>query len=452
MINPNAVQTKISIQETSHNDTKNQQRDDAFGLLYKRLNIINNKYYSLFPRKGYYFRIKINQIKVSKQNQDIPLLMKSAEVQPYDKYIEKYCPRTCHYSSIKFLEGFESNWTFLNNKIKYIRTTLSDGDSYYRSFIYSYFQNILYSSKNKIIIRQKKFDLLKQQICSIQETLANNYSFANRDFKVNLTDILTVFNAIWTKMEIVNKEKNEEKAEQVINETLNLFDKEFNNNNNFDQGLVKYTKAALSNYLKSGDCLFAKTLLENSLINPKYIIDGKLDQLEYIKDNIEQMQTSPSLLIVYLTSLVFQTQIDLFIEEKDCIMKKTFVQSKNSLITVKILYSQQKYSIVYDANDLEQYNNDIFLKNNVKSESQLRLPRKDRKCWNEHSPFYYLINDMKVYPEVLVNKINEALNERIKFFYQEKNSNFECKILMYYYFKQIIVDLSLYILRMIIKL
>ena len=287
-------------------------------------------------------QIKFNLDPVNKLDKNIKknLIYSIKKYDKADNYTKKYlynlspCYESQYFSNIFF-------------DILYYRRARNDSDSFFKCFMFSYFEKcIIYKNiiRIKIVIEEILNNIIK--------------TFSYKNIQVNQNETLFILLIILEYLE----------KDDIIN-SIKFLNRAFCSNDNFCNTLVKYMKIKLSNFIKEYyQFLNSDEIINNNIISKKYYNTQKeFNYYIYSKEKILLMQSEPDLFIYYITPFVFK--IDLRIYSIESFGEKNLTLSNipfENKFKIDLIYVNKKYLIAY--NDTYYANNSEFFNYDIKND------------------------------------------------------------------------------------
>ena len=219
------------------------------------------------------------------------------------------------------------------------RRVKSDGDSFYKSFMFSLIE--------KYIV-YKNYLQFKLLIWDFYSKLKEAKTFFYRDVQIDINETIIIFEILFNYL-------NENKINDCI-EMLNLC---FCEKNNFCNSLVKYMKIKLGCFIKDNYKLFNKDEYKG-IIQDKYYGEEHLNYSLYLQEKVYLMQYEPDLFIYYITPLAFQMNFKLILNEQFSENIKVYhnfpLESEDY---IDLIYDDKNYLIGYNNKYYNLLNYDI---------------------------------------------------------------------------------------------
>ena len=219
------------------------------------------------------------------------------------------------------------------------RRVKSDGDSFYKSFMFSLIE--------KYIV-YKNYLQFKLLIWDFYSKLNEEKPFFYKDVQIDINETIIIFEILFNYL-------NKNKIKDCI-EMLNLC---FCEKNNFCNSLVKYMKIKLGCFIKDNYKLFNKDEYKG-IIQDKYYGEEHLNYSLYLQEKVLLMQYEPDLFIYYITPLVFQMNFKLILNEHFSENIKVYHNFPlESEYYIDLIYDDKNYLIGYNTKYYNLLNYDI---------------------------------------------------------------------------------------------
>ena len=305
-------------------------------------------------------------------------------LQNFETFVYKYNV----YDDIKLMVDAEKY-------IEYWREVYSDGNTFYRIFMFKLIEN--YITNNNI----KQIQILFSNI--INESYYESYDEKEIDKK----KVFGIFELIIKYMN-----NNEiDKAYYLFKNSYKLDD------GCFDNLLICYLKCVLYDNLN----LIYDELKKEKLI--KY----------FNIENIKKFYIEPEIIILYLIPYLFNVNLDLLLLDGDFSKPKyqiiNFSEKNINKINIKIGSFYNTYFPLYDKNEIN--NNNIFqeLISKAKNIKQFTFILRDKmycqKCNTQTYHIFFIYKKFRACYECLIFYLNYQIKERAKNFQNEKFCNLE---------------------------
>lgn len=230
------------------------------------------------------------------------------------------------------------------------RQVLSDGNGFYRAFMFSLIE--------RHILNKDTFNI-KKIVFDFNEKI-NTMIFKRKDMKEEANK--NVFNAVFYNI-LDNLESNR------IKEAYVFFIKAFHKFTNFDQALIKYMRIALYSFFKANSSKI--DTLENavilySLLPSTYLTNEGYSFKHYFEDCLLSMQYEADHIALILAPIVFNINIDLHIIEGSMSSNPSYLKHtyhcllgenklNNFAQTISIMFKFNQYEILYSHSIMNEF-------------------------------------------------------------------------------------------------
>ena len=293
----------------------------------------------------------------------------------------------------------------LNNFI--FRSVRNDGDSFYKTIIYSYLENLIIN---------KQIDKIKLLIFEISQKIHIPLQF--NDIEINKKEITAILGIIY---------KNIEDSNEL--DAINNLNKAFSKNENFSLGLVKLLKLQIKNFIdKNG--MIIQNIIEN--YNDKNQTGIKnLSSLIHTINLLEQMNTEPDVIIIKIVAYVLQINLKILAYENFEKKIEKININTNSNLNILLFYSNFSYKILYNKTTFNKFYHDFNVLNfEYEKKDFIQIFCENFMCENcgESCNQIFLTNISNNFPfcvNCLKLSCEKVIKKRIKNLIKEGYSNIE---------------------------
>ena len=312
----------------------------------------------------------------------------------------------------KYLYNISPTYKFISlkkiwNEIYLFRKVKNDGDSFFRSFMFSYLE--------KIII-YKKITELTILIYYISINIMNPFHFRNIEIKKN--EVLIILGMILSSMK-----------KDDINNSIIILNRAFCSNDNFSNSMIKYMKFKLGNFISDNYTLFNyNELISNKILSKKYFNKDlkNFNFNKYLNERLLMMQTDPDFFIFLISSLTFNCNVKLYINEAFGELQLIHDNKINeNEINIHLIYSEKNFQIAYlndyYNNNINELSYKIYENENIDNDNIIKLFCDNitcEKCLKESKEIILekILPNFPICQNCLINNINKVLSNRIKYF------------------------------------
>jgi hypothetical protein len=342
---------------------------------------------------------------------------------------------------------YEDSYKMIQNSLKEItrnfkgkRQVLSDGNGFYRSFIFSLIERYILN-KDTFSIKKIVFDFNEK---------INNTAFKRKDVKDGVNK--NIFNSVFYNI-IDNLESNK------VREAYLIFIKALHKFTNFDLALIKYMRIALYSFFKANQSKIdniENAFLLYSLMPSLYLTNEGYSLKYYFEECLLSMQYEADHIAFILVPIVFNINLDLHIIEGSLTNKPFYLKHSyhcllgenklnNFAQTISIMFKYNQYDILYSHSLMNEFESvipfSIFDKSMIHDGTKTRLniiaelPCEICGRTGEFIQFSHMPG-VPLCKLCLQDFIKSVVKDRTKFFTNEHFINKECKrnnLLMVYF-------------------
>ena len=299
------------------------------------------------------------------------------------------------------------NNNLINKKIRDIYS--SDGNGFLKAFIFNYFENLI-------------ANLCLENIIFIIYIISTKLSLLNVN-DVNIQEVLTILKIIFTHLEKNN-----------INEAYIVLINAFQENSNFEKGLVYFVKYCLKQFITDNYILFNIDYLNEIISSSKYInnLNNQFDYQNYIQEKIMRAKDEIhyEVLIYFLLPLIFPINLIIYTNSitkmNKIIFKNNSSNNKNNIFDIELNVKFGNISIIYNDKYFNKFKDVIPYTNefNFPVDKIKKIPNKKEdqsqtqniKCnVCNNNPDNFIQVGPKIKPlceKCFINSINKVINKR----------------------------------------
>ena len=241
------------------------------------------------------------------------------------------------------------------------RNILGDGDCFYRGIIFTFLENIILT--NNILLMKEILILFDEKI-NDKNPLIKTKDYLSYIKKLNVGIVSQILYYIITIME-----------KKDLNETYLILMKVFLYCNDFDIGIVYFTRYLIFEYiLENEDKIYSKeSPIEIGCFLPEDFVEDKGDKNEYYFENFFLLQlmktkTFAEKLVIYITPFVFNCRLNILMYDygaNSFVQEKTFIGEKDSENEINLLFRKAHYDVYYKKKYFEKFSEKLELLPNI---------------------------------------------------------------------------------------
>ena len=273
----------------------------------------------------------------------------------------------------------------------------------------------MFSYLEKIII-YKKITELTILIYYISINIMNPFHFRNIEIKKN--EVLIILGMILSSMK-----------KDDINNSIIILNRAFCSNDNFSNSMIKYMKFKLGNFISDNYNLFNyNELISNKILSKKYFNKDlkNFNYNKYLNERLLMMQTDPDFFIFLISSLTFNCNVKLYINEAFGELQLIHDNKINeNEINIHLIYYEKNFQIAYlndyYNNNINELSYKIYENENIDNDNIIKLFCDNitcEKCLKESKEIILekILPNFPICQNCLINNINKVLSNRIKYF------------------------------------
>ena len=234
----------------------------------------------------------------------------------------------------------------------YFRSVKGDGNCFYRSLIFKYFEIIIFN--NDIILFKNLFNDLEH--CFSEQKMKNLLNVLNNNNYNNLEEIFLSLIAIYVSM----KEKNIKKSYKLFLNAIYAI-------NNFDLALILLLRYILYKYIdKNKSNLYSNTfpILIGNLLPAEYESkDGEFLYEQFYDKYLLKLYTDAEKIVIYLIPFIFPIDLNIILFEGPSNQTLQEFYSKNNLnnnYLISLLNKNCHYEVLYSKKEYEKFKQYLF--------------------------------------------------------------------------------------------
>ena len=303
---------------------------------------------------------------------------------------------TLYYSQKSKIKKMFADKAKLEPFIYKFRHLSSDGDSFYKCLIFSFFENIVIT--NNIMLMKEILVLFEEKI-NVKNHLIKKKECLKQIEELNIG---IVIQGLYILIASIENEK--------IDKTYLLFLKIFLFSSDFVKSIIYFTKYLLYEYLSQNQnkIISKEKRIEIGSLLPEDFIYNKGGKNEYFFENyyLQLMKSnSPAANIVrYVAPFVFNCNINMLIYhcgENSFVEEKKYMNEKKAEFQINLLFNNDQYHIYYNKDFYHKYYNYLDSLINIQ----------EKLCYLNDKNLYEYNNENNRNNNVLEKKINEIQNE-----------------------------------------